>query len=234
MNFKGKKAVIFGGTSGIGLAAARQLAALGAEVVAISRNPERAGDLPAGVTVEKCDVLDESALEALFAKLAPYDVLISAATGGSRAIGPFMSMDMDGFRGSFAKMWGYANVVRFGVPHLSETGNVVLVSGAPARRAAPGQVAIGAVGGAVESFARTVAREIVPKRLNVVAPGQIDTPMVGLEGEEREAFYAKSTAKCLIPRPGTADEVAQAIVFLAQNEFVTGTTIDVDGGWLNA
>jgi NAD(P)-dependent dehydrogenase (short-subunit alcohol dehydrogenase family) len=230
----GKKIVIFGGTSGIGLAATEQLAALGAHVVAISRNPERAVTLPAGVTVEKCDVLDESAMQALLERLAPFDALVSAATGGGRAVGPFMEMDLEGFRASFAKMWGYANVVRYGVPHLSATGNVVLVSGAPARRTRPGQVAIGAVGGAVENFARTVSREIAPRRVNVVAPGQIDTPMVSLEGADREAFYAKTTADNLIPRAGTADEVAQAIVFAIQNEFVTGTTIDVDGGWLNA
>jgi NAD(P)-dependent dehydrogenase (short-subunit alcohol dehydrogenase family) len=230
----GKKAIIFGGTSGIGLAAAKQLAALGAEVVAISRNPDRAGALPDGITTEACDALDEEALQTLFARLAPYDVLISAATGGSRAIGPFMEMDMEGFRASFAKMWGYANVVRYGVPGLSERGSVVLVSGAPARKPRPGQVAIGAVGGAVENFARTISREIAPKRVNVVAPGQIDTPMVPLEGDERKAFYAKTTSDFLIPRPGTADEVAQGIVFAVQNDFVTGTTIDVDGGWLNA
>ena len=56
--------------------------------------------------------------------------------------------------------------------------------------------------------------------------------MVPLEGEKRRELYANATAKNLIPRAGKADEVAQAIVFMVQNEFVTGTTIDVDGGWL--
>lgn len=234
MDVAGKKIIIFGGTSGIGLAAVQQLAALGAELVAVSRSPDKAGALPDGVTSRQCDVLDEAALQSLFEELAPFDALVSAATGGARAVGPFMQMDLEGFRGSFAKMWGYANVVRYGVPHLAEDGNVVLVSGAPARRTRPGQVAIGAVGGAVESFARTVAREIAPRRLNVVSPGLIDTPMVSLEGSERTDFYSKSSAGNLIPRAGTADEVAQAIVFAVQNEFITGTTIDVDGGWLNA
>ncbi|MBT6277854.1 MAG: SDR family oxidoreductase [Chromatiales bacterium] len=234
MEIAGKKAIVFGGTSGIGLAAARQLAEAGAEVIAISRNPDQAGEPPAGVTFKQCDVRDEAALQALFEQCAPYDILISAATGGDRAIGPFLDMDMQGFRASFDKMWGYANVVRYGTQHLHEAGNIVLVSGAPARKTKPGQVAIGAVGGAVENFVRTVAKEIAPRRLNVVAPGQIDTPMVGLEGEARTTFYGKTTAGHVIPRAGTADEVAQAIVFMVQNEFVTGTTIDVDGGWLIA
>ncbi|MEM7506510.1 MAG: SDR family oxidoreductase [Pseudomonadota bacterium] len=234
MDPKGKKIVIFGGTSGIGLAAARQLADQGAEVTAISRDPSKAGDPGPGISLEKCDVRDEDALQTLFAKLAPFDALISAATGGDRAVGPFLSMDMAGFKASFDKMWGYANVVRFGTEHLAEDGCIVLVSGAPARAAKPGQIAIGSVGGAVEAFVPIIAREIAPRRINVVSPGQIDTPMVALEGEARAAHYAKTTADHLIQRPGTADEVAQGIVFAVTNDFVTGTTIDVDGGWIPA
>ena len=116
MDVNGKKAVVFGGTSGIGLATARQLADAGANVVAISRDPSKAGDPGQGITLEQCDVLDRGALQALFEKLAPFDILISAATGGARAVGPFLKMDMDGYQGSFDKLWGYANVVRF---HIS-------------------------------------------------------------------------------------------------------------------
>jgi len=234
MDVAGKKAVIFGGTSGIGLAAARQLAAEGAQIVAISRDPSKAGALPEGVTTEACDATDEAAVAALLARLAPYGILISAATGGERAAGPFLKMDMDGYKGSFAKLWGYANVVRHGAGHLPEDGRIVLVSGAPARKMRPGQIAIGSVGGAVEAFVRGIAPEIAPRRINLVSPGQIDTPMVGLQGEARRTFYANATEKNLIPRAGTADEVGQAIVFAVKNDFITGTTIDVDGGWLLA
>ena len=66
----------------------------------------------------------------------------------------------------------------------------------------------------------------------VVSLGSIDTPILALKGAERETLYKNITAKNLIPRAGKAEEVAQAIVFLVQNDFVTGTTIDVDGGWL--
>lgn len=232
MDISGSKAVVFGGTSGIGLATVLQLASLGADVVAVSRNPERASDLPDGVETRVCDVLDRDAVAATLEALAPFDILVSAATGGSRAVGPFLEMDMDGFQGSFDKLWGYANVLRYGVPHLSERGSVVLVSGAPARKIRPGQVAIGATGAAVESMVRSVAPEIAPKRLNVVSPGIIDTPISPLKGDQRAEAYAKMTANNLIQRAGTADEVAQAVVFLIENDFVTGTTVDVDGGWL--
>ena len=232
MDVSGKTAIIFGGTSGIGLAASKQLAAKGAKVVAVSRNPDRAGAVPAGVTLAKCDVTDRDAVDALLKQHAPFEILVSAATGGGRALGPFLEMDMDGYQASFAKLWGYANVVRYGVQHMTQDGSVVLVSGAPARKCKPGQVALSSVGGAVEALVRAIAPEIAPRRINVVSPGSIDTPMVSLEGPARTEMYAKATADNLIPRAGTADEVAQGILFVIENDFVTGTTVDVDGGWL--
>ena len=232
MDVSGKKAIIFGGTSGIGLAAAKQLAGLGCNVIAVSRNPDRAGDVPAGITLKKCDVMDREAMAALFQECAPFDILISAATGGDRAIGPFLSMDMDGYRGSFDKLWGYANVVRFGAEHLSDDGSITLVSGSPARNCKPGQISLSSVGASVEAMVRAVAPELAPKRINVVSPGTIDTPIVAMQGDDRTAFYKQATADNIIPRAGTAEEVAKGIVFVVDNDFVTGTTIDVDGGWL--
>lgn len=232
MDLSGKNAVVFGGTSGIGLATAEQLAARGVSVTVVSRNPEKAGALPGGVKAARCDVRDRAALAALLESLAPFDILVSAATGGTRALGPFMEMDLDGYQASFDKLWGYANVVRLGGKHLSPTGVIVLVSGSPARRPRPGQVALSSVGAAVEALARAIAPEIKPRRINVVSPGVIDTPMVAAQGEQRAELYRKMTAGNLIPRAGTAAEVAKGILFVIENDFVTGTTIDVDGGWL--
>jgi len=199
MDISGKKALVFGGTSGIGLAAVNQLSELGATVVAMGRDASKAAALPENAAFEQCDVRDRDALSALFKRLAPFDILVSAATGGK---------------------------------HLSEKGAIVLVSGSPARRCGPGQVALSSVGGAVEALSRAVAKEIGPKRINVMSPGLIDTPMVPMQGAEREAHYKKLTGNNLIARAGTADECAQGIVFLIQNDFVTGTTLDVDGGIL--
>jgi len=233
MSILGKKAVVFGGTSGIGLATAKRLAEGGATVIAISRNPSKAGTLPDGITTQPCDVRNVAAVEALLNTLAPFDILVSAATGGDRAVGPFLEMDMEGFKGSFDKLWGYANVVRYGAKHVSDGGSITLVSGSPARKCKPGQIALSSVGGAVEAMVRAVAREVAPRiRINVVSPGVINTPMFAAQGAEREALYNKMTENNLIPRGGTADEVAQGIMFVVENEFVTGTTVDVDGGAL--
>jgi NAD(P)-dependent dehydrogenase (short-subunit alcohol dehydrogenase family) len=85
----------------------------------------------------------------------------------------------------------------------------------------------------VEAMARALAKEISPRiRINIVSPGTINTPMVTLTGTEREKLYESMTKDNLIPRAGTSEEVAEALMYVVKNNFVTGTTVDVDGGWL--
>jgi NAD(P)-dependent dehydrogenase (short-subunit alcohol dehydrogenase family) len=236
MKIQGRKAIVLGGTSGIGLETARQLASGGADIVVASRSDANreiaASTLGPSAAIREVDVLDRDGLSALFEEQAPFDILVCSATGGPRAIGPFLEMDLDGFQGSFAKLWGYTNAVRLGASSMSEDGTIVLVSGYPARRPSPGVSAISTVGNAVEGFARAIASEIAPRRINVVSPGVISTPMMSLEPEIRDTFLASTTESFSIPRPGQPEEVASAILFLIENEFVTGTTVDVDGGAL--
>jgi NAD(P)-dependent dehydrogenase (short-subunit alcohol dehydrogenase family) len=236
MNPDGKRALVLGGTSGIGLAAARMLSEKGAEVIAMSRsdgNREQAkAVLGEQVSIRQLDVLDRDAMSTIFSELAPFDILVNAATGGERATGPFMQMDLDGFTGSFRKLWGYVNSVRLAGEHMSAEGSIVLVSGSPARKCQPGMSAISTVGNAVEGFARAVAAEIAPKRLNVVSPGTIDTPMFPVTGDARAAFLDRASSNILLGRVGTAEEVASAIVFAIENDYMTGSVIDVDGGAL--
>jgi len=161
-----------------------------------------------------------------------FDILVNPAGRRERAWGPFREMDLDAFEGTFAKLWGYTNSISLGAPHMAKTGSIVLVSGFPARKASAGTAAVAAVGNAVEGFVQAVAVDIKPRRINVVSPGMIDTPMPRGAGAQREENLARMTAKNLIPRAGTADEVADAIGFCLRNDFVTGTTVDVDGGAL--
>lgn len=236
MELAGKKAIVLGGTSGIGLAASQQLEKAGATVVAGSRSATTIDEARAvtgpNVSFHQVDVLDRNGLSEMFEDEAPYDILVNSATGGARASGPFLQMDLDAFQLSFRKLWGYTNSVRLGAQHLSQEGAIVLVSGFPARKSNPGSLAISTVGNAVEGFARALAVEIAPRRINVVCPGLIDTPMFPHAGETREAFLRQATERTLIPRAGTADEVASAIVFAIQNDYMTGSTIDVEGGAL--
>ena len=236
MKLEGKKAIVLGGTSGIGLATTQQLDVAGVTVVAGSRNLAHIETAKATtserVTYRAIDVLDREGLATLFSEEAPYDFLVNCATGGERASGPFLQMDLDGFQGSFRKLWGYTNSVRLGTQYLPEDGAIVLVSGYPARKSNPGSSAISTVGNAVEGFVRAIAPEIAPRRINVVCPGVIDTPMFAQTGEARQQFLAQATQRMLIPRAGTADEVASAILFCLENGYMTGGTIDVEGGAL--
>ena len=234
MEIQGKRAIVLGGTSGIGLAATRQLEAAGASVLACSRSDSNLASARAAtgdaVSFRAIDVLDRDALTALFESEAGFDILVNAATGGERASGPFLQMDLDGFQGSFRKLWGYTNSVRLGTEHMAEDAAIVLVSGYPAKKSNPGSSAIATVGNAVEGFVRAVAPELAPRRINVVSPGVIDTPMFAATGDARANFLSAATRNMLIKRAGTADEVASAIIFVIQNDYMTGASIDVDGG----
>ena len=107
------KALVFGGTSGIGLACCWKLKKQGVSVVALSRDPSKAtAEAAEAFTLTACNVLDREALAAVCAAEAPYDILVSTTAGGERAFGPFLRMGLDGYRGSFDKLWGYANVVQ--------------------------------------------------------------------------------------------------------------------------
>ena len=233
MNLTDKRALVFGGTSGIGLATVNKLAAAGARVVAISRNPDRAAQqVPDGVELVACDTRDADAVAALCERFAPIDLLVNAATGGERAIGPFLAMDMEGYRNSFDKLWGYVHSVRFGAPHVQPEGSIVLVTGSPAQRPKPGQAALASVGGAIEALVRSLARELAPRRINAVSPGITATPIFGADNEQRADMLAKATAQHLLPRPVQPEEVADAIMLVAVNDSMTGQAINVDGGLL--
>ena len=107
MDVKGKTAIVLGGTSGIGLATTNRLTELGAKVIAVSRDPDKAkGIVTDGVELHSCSVLDRAGLKALFEEWSKFDILVCAATGGARAAGPFLEMDLDAYQGSFAKLWG--------------------------------------------------------------------------------------------------------------------------------
>ena len=226
---KNKKAIVLGGTSGIGRSVAQLLHNTGATVVAASRR-DNAG--PGDFAIEQLDVLDRDGLAAFFAAHAPFDYLVNAATGGPRAAGPFLEMDLAGFQDSFAKLWGYVNSVRLAAQYMSEDGARVLVSGYPARKCEPGMTAISTVGNAVEGFVRAVAPEISPLRINAVSPGIIDTPMFAQTGDERQQYFKEVTADYVIKRAGQPEEVADAVMFLLGNRFMTGSVVDVEGGAL--
>lgn len=227
--------VVIGGTSGIGLATAMLAQAEGANVWAAGRTKEKAldaGKRAPGIEFRQVDTHDLAGLGALFQEVGSVDHIIAAATGADRTMAPFMDQTDEQFREAFNKFWGYNNVIRQGVPYLAESGSITFVSGIPARKANPGMSSISCVGSAVEGLTRALALELAPRRVNVVAPGLIDTGMFDHFGENNATTLAQLAKNIPLKRVGDPREVAEAILLAMTNSYMTGATIDVDGGAL--
>ncbi len=227
--------LVVGGTSGIGLATAIGAQAEGAVVWAAGRSKDRVQACSASypdIHFSQLDIHDAEGLQSLFKRIGTMNHIVAAATGSHRTMAPFMEQSDEQFRAAFNKFWGYTNLARQGIPHLSEQGSLTFVSGTPARKCNPGMSSISCTGCAVEGFTRALASELAPKRVNVVAPGIIDTGMYDHFGDQKSAMLDQMGTSFLLGRVGAAEEVATAILFLMSNPYVTGTTIDVDGGAL--
>ena len=235
-NLAGKNVVIIGGTAGIGLAAAQAAVAAGAKVWVAGRSQghiDNAIALAKGTfEVRQADTHNADQLKAIFEEVGTIDHLVSAAVGGERTLKPFLEQTEEQFKAAYDKLWGYGKVVRTGAPYLAKDASVTLVSGSPARKLAVGQSPLSCVGASVENMVRCLAVEMAPIRVNVVSPGTINTPMFDHFGEKKAETLAAMTQTHLIKRAGTPEEVAEGILFVMGNRFVTGTTVDVDGGRL--
>ena len=223
--------VIIGGSSGIGLATAKRLASHGHAITIVGRDPAKlaAAVQGAGANVagEALNAADRPALDSLFARIAPVDHLVLAASGGAGA-GPFDSLNPDGVRRGFeAKFWVHWNAAQAVLPHLAADGAIIFVTAASSRLANPGTSGLAAINGALERMVPALARELAPCRVNAVSPGVIDTEWWS---DKPPALFEAESRKAPLARAGEADEVADAIAFLIGNRFITGIVLDVDGG----
>ncbi|MEM7071392.1 MAG: SDR family oxidoreductase, partial [Pseudomonadota bacterium] len=191
----------FGGTAGIGLAAAKAASELGANVWAAGRSEahiETARQVSGGAfEVRQADTHDAEALDAMFSEVGNIDHLVSAAIGGERTLKPFLQQTQEQFQAAYDKLWGYCNVVRVGAPYLDDNGAITLVSGSPARKLAVGQSPLSCVGASVENLVRCLALELAPIRVNVVSPGTINTAMFDHFGDEKAERLKAMTASHL-------------------------------------
>ncbi len=234
-SLENKNVVIIGATSGIGLAAVRQAAAAGANVWGASRSADKVESASAEVpsaTFQALDIHDTAGLKQFFESVGRIDHLVGCATGADRTMAPFLEQTDEQFREAFNKFWGYCNMVRQGAPFLADDGSITLVSGTPARKCNPGMSSISCVGNAVEGLTRALALEMAPRRVNVVAPGVIDTGMFDRFGDQKAAALENMGKNVPLGRVGQSDEVAAAILAAMTNTYMTGATLDVDGGTL--
>lgn len=232
--------VVIGGSSGMGLATARAAAAAGARVTIAGRDAvrlERArGLVGPGTDARALDIVDEAQVAAFFADVDPFDHLVITAHASSvvtGAIAPLAEMTVAAARAFMeTKFWGPLMAAKHGRPRLAPSGSIVFFSGAAgARKLLPNHTAIGATNGAVEAFARQLAKEIAPQRVNVIAAGLVRTPTYdGLPEAARERMYAHYAQQALVGRVGEPEDIARAAVYLMSNDYVTGQIHEIDGG----
>lgn len=233
MKISGHRFVITGGGTGIGLAVARLAAHFGASVVLLGRTASTlenaVAEIGAAASFRAVDVTDGPALSNAFEQIGPFDHLVTCAAGIT--IGPFADVPEAEFRNFFeVKFWGQYRALRAALPHISRQGSVTLLSGYLYRKPASGFSAFAAVNGAIEALVKVLAIELAPIRVNALVPGQVDT-LERILGPEGNRSRIESAANALpLGRIGTVEEIAHAALFLAENTFMTGASIDVDGG----
>jgi NAD(P)-dependent dehydrogenase (short-subunit alcohol dehydrogenase family) len=234
-----KTALVTGGTSGIGLAAARRFAAEGAHVfITGRRKPEldaAAALMRSGVTAVQGDVsslddLDRLA-EAIARRGSGLDVVFANAGGGSLAA--LGDITPEQFGQTFAiNVRGIVFTVQKTLPFLTHGASIVLAGSSSATNGTPGFSLYAASKAAIRSLARTWAAELAARgiRVNTIVPGPTNTPGLrsGLAPEVLQAIASGIP----LGRLAEPDEIASAVLFLAspQSSFMTGSEIFIDGG----
>jgi NAD(P)-dependent dehydrogenase (short-subunit alcohol dehydrogenase family) len=234
--FAASRALVFGGTSGIGLASARALAQAGAAVGIVGSGPSRLdaalASLPEGTRGFAADAADGAAIGRVLADFGAFDHLVVCVGGGS-AIGPYRDLTEERMRAGFDnKFWHYQRITQASLGTLRGAGSITWVTGAAARLAIRGMAGLAATNGALHAMVGPLALELAPLRVNAVSPGFIDTPYwrKAMPDAAREKLYADMAAVVPAARVGTPEDVAGAVLMVAGNTFMTGAIIDCDGG----
>ena len=228
-----KKVVITGGSRGIGAAAVKLFAARGCDVTFLyEKEHAAAGKVAAdtGATAICCDVADTQAVKVVFARLPELDILVCNA--GIVHYGLMSMMDEADWDRIFAvNVKGVYNCVNAATPLFlrKQAGSVVTVSSMWGQVGASCEAAYSATKGAVIALTKALAKELGPSgiRVNCVAPGVILTDMCANIDPETLNSLAEESA---LGRNGTPADVAKAIGYLADAEFVTGQVLGVNGG----
>ncbi|MFZ0603887.1 MAG: SDR family oxidoreductase [Roseiarcus sp.] len=242
--YEAKRAVIIGGTSGMGLATAKMLLEGGARVLVTGRSQagldSAQNELGKGAIVVSSDARSLTEIDALAtrvkAEFDTFDLLFVNAGFSIRA--PLESMTEAVYDEMFnLNAKGPLFVMQKLTRLINRGGSIVLTTSIANVKGMPGNATYGAAKAALRSFARTLAAELLPReiRVNAVTPGPIDTPIIGkaFPGKgEADQIREKMTGMVPMKRFGTSDEIAKAVLFLAFDAtFTTGAELPVDGGW---
>jgi NAD(P)-dependent dehydrogenase (short-subunit alcohol dehydrogenase family) len=241
---KGKRALITGGTSGIGLETARQFLAEGARVAVTGTNPETLEaarkELGEGVLVIRSDAADVAGQKQVVAAITEafggLDILFVNA--GIALLKPLDAWDEAGFDRVFdINVKGPYFLIQALLPILANPASIVLNTSVNAHVGMPNSSVYGASKAALQSLIRTLSGELISRgiRVNAVSPGPVSTPLYGKLGfSETDLKTVAENIKGLVPagRFGTPSEIAKTVVFLASDEaaYTVGSEIMIDGG----
>jgi NAD(P)-dependent dehydrogenase (short-subunit alcohol dehydrogenase family) len=230
----GQTVVVIGGSAGIGLETARRARAEGAEVILTGRNPERleraARDLDAHATAS-FDANDGPSLAGFFDSLpAPVDHVM--VTAGAPSYGRVLDMGTEETRVALSEHMVLAlEVARHTRGTVRPGGTLLLMSGTGARRIGLGYAIASAVTAAMPALTASLALELAPIRVNLIAPGFVDTPLsASILGDGLDARRDQLRATLPIRRVVTPADVAALAVHVMTNTALTGATYDIDGG----
>jgi NAD(P)-dependent dehydrogenase (short-subunit alcohol dehydrogenase family) len=223
--------VVLGGSSGIGLETARRAREEGADVIMTARDPDplhRIG-LELGASISAFDLSDTDRLIRFFANLPGLvdHVLVS---GGGPHYASFAELEISKIRQGVERIVLSVQIARLAKDALQPAGSLLLIGGTGGRRPSAGPL-ISAVTAAMPALARSLALELAPIRVNVIAPGFVDTPLsAAILGDGLDARRDQLRATLPIRRVVNPEDVAALAVDLMTNTAVTGATFDVDGG----
>lgn len=237
---RGRRALVTGGSSGMGAAIARMLAERGASVAIVGRNRSRLeamGAVPGIDLTIQADLTVEGEAErtvvAAVETLEGLDLLVNAA-------GVFRPAPIGDARTTFAEEWAVNvevpyELTRIALPHLrKEQGAALVITSVSGSKAFPEATGYCTTKGAVEMFVRAVAVEEAPHgvRINAIAPGEIRTRLNERLLEDPAYLQAVMDATPM-RRVGEVEDIAPAAVFLLSDDasYITGASLAVDGGW---
>lgn len=228
-----KRALVTGGTRGIGLAVCKLLSENGYSVTALyagGKDLEEAQKFLPGVGFVKADVADEEAVKAVFENFKRLDLLVNNA--GVSLYKQVQDTTREEFqRVMDVNMGGAFFCTKYAVKKMLENGGAIVnISSVWGQTGGSCESVYSASKGALDAFTKALAKELAPSGItvNCVSPGVIDTKMNAHLSEEERAALAEEIP---LGRFGTAEEVAQAVLFLAQAKYITGQILGVNGGF---